>query len=667
MAKLFRDIPNNSIYYLVIFVSVILGIYVRFKGLGTWPLALDEYYVIKSSENILIHGLPQFSNGGYYSRGILLQYIIAGLIYLGMKVELAGRIISVIANILTIPPLYLLSRKIGNIKIAVLVVIIYSFSIWEIEFSRFARMYTPFQALFLWYIYFAVIDYHQKDIKNYNKMIFLSFISIFVYEGSIFLAVFNFIPFLVQKKINFKYLVGAVITFAISFISNTFSFRRFESNPTLPTGFANEIKSSIESFPIKIPQILMPFAFEDYITGIATILLLIATVYILYRIYKIIPSPNLWDNLSLTLLAILLVTNQFGLFILSFIVLKLWSLLNIDLQNRKIILLLLVAFIINIVFWFGYGLLFNNWYVLFNDFSSFSIWGISKRLFIGFFNYPDNYYSLFNYFRTLPLLTLFSALFMIYLIVKLLLNNSGGKNTKEIGFIIASLVFVILLSTIPPLLYEETRYTFFAAPVLLFLVLYSVYHLSEVIFQRNQTLQLGAFFVVTFSVFIFSRDFNFSHLINIDNERINYRMIYKNEAFKRHLYRRWDIKTPTSFVSKNADEHDIIMINENSLEYYLPRTDYFNFNYKHRAFTTISVEYGTKERWSNAKMIYTNKDLVNFIEQRKETIWFLVYPEYWFKEINFYERYKEFVVFQGKDGMITVFKFPKSPSSINIE
>ena len=82
-------------------------------------------------------------------------------------------------------------------------------------------------------------------------------------------------------------------------------------------------------------------------------------------------------------------------------------------------------------------------------------------------------------------------------------------------------------------------------------------------------------------------------------------------------------------------------------------------NYQHHAFITISVENGEKERWSNAKLIYQNKDLINFIENRKNTIWFTVFREKWLTDINFYERYNKFLVAQGIDGLVKVFKFPK--------
>ena len=103
MFKQLNKLERPKIYWIIIIIAVLLGTIIRFKGLGTWNLALDEYYIIKSSENILKYGLPQFPDGGYYSRGIILQYLIAALISFGIKVEFAGRFFSVVANLLTIP------------------------------------------------------------------------------------------------------------------------------------------------------------------------------------------------------------------------------------------------------------------------------------------------------------------------------------------------------------------------------------------------------------------------------------------------------------------------------------------------------------------------------------------------------------------------------------
>jgi len=146
----------------------------------------------------------------------------------------------------------------------------------------------------------------------------------------------------------------------------------------------------------------------------------------------------------------------------------------------------------------------------------------------------------------------------------------------------------------------------------------------------------------------------------VDDEKVNYRMIYKNNRFKKHLYRRWDILTPIKFVNSHANEDDIIMIIENSNEFYLTRIDYFSFDSSHFAFRTISVNYGKKERWSNAKLIYSQKDLENFINNRERTIWFSFYPENYLLKMNFYKKYEKYLVTSRIDNMIKLYKFPKS-------
>lgn len=94
----------------------------------------------------------------------------------------------------------------------------------------------------------------------------------------------------------------------------------------------------------------------------------------------------------------------------------------------------------------------------------------------------------------------------------------------------------------------------------------------------------------------------------------------------------------------------------------MPRVDYFNVDFNHEAFSILSAEKGTKERWSEAKLIYKNEDLINFIENRTQTIWFVVFPENWLGKINFYEKYKSNLAYQGIDGLLKVYKFPVNES-----
>ena len=53
------------------------GLYARVDGLGSRPVSNDEYYFARSVERILETGSVRFPTGGYYTRGLLPQYLTA--------------------------------------------------------------------------------------------------------------------------------------------------------------------------------------------------------------------------------------------------------------------------------------------------------------------------------------------------------------------------------------------------------------------------------------------------------------------------------------------------------------------------------------------------------------------------------------------------------------
>src|SRR5688572_651137 len=55
-------------------LAVVAGVLVRITGLGAGSLAADEYYLVRSADNVAQTGWPAFACGGYYVRALLLQY-----------------------------------------------------------------------------------------------------------------------------------------------------------------------------------------------------------------------------------------------------------------------------------------------------------------------------------------------------------------------------------------------------------------------------------------------------------------------------------------------------------------------------------------------------------------------------------------------------------------
>src|SRR5450432_2606386 len=95
------------VLWFILPVAVLAGLYGRFKGLGAWPLGVDEFYISRSIDHILMTGLPGFPCGGYYTRGLLFQYLVAALRLAGQSPEFAGRFVAGVSSIAVIPTAYL--------------------------------------------------------------------------------------------------------------------------------------------------------------------------------------------------------------------------------------------------------------------------------------------------------------------------------------------------------------------------------------------------------------------------------------------------------------------------------------------------------------------------------------------------------------------------------
>jgi hypothetical protein len=180
-------------------VALLAGMYGRFKGLGIWPLGVDEFYISRSIDNVLRAGLPQFPCGGYYNRGILYQYLVAGVRLCGVAPELAARSIAAVSSVAVLPAVYLLGKRLRGPLAAWLAVIILCVSIWEIEMGRFARMYAPFQAVFVWYLVFYVRYTVDKHGAALAWMAALSLLGVLIWEGGVLLGIANLWAFVLAR------------------------------------------------------------------------------------------------------------------------------------------------------------------------------------------------------------------------------------------------------------------------------------------------------------------------------------------------------------------------------------------------------------------------------------------------------------------------------------
>lgn len=130
---------------LVSVAALASGLYGRLAGFGERQLATDEYYFAEAVSKIQTHGVPRFEGGGYYVQGLLPQYLTAASFELFGKTNTALRLPALLFGLLVPLLAYRYARSHLPAPFPLLLSAALLASSWEIEFSRFGRMYTALQ------------------------------------------------------------------------------------------------------------------------------------------------------------------------------------------------------------------------------------------------------------------------------------------------------------------------------------------------------------------------------------------------------------------------------------------------------------------------------------------------------------------------------------------
>ena len=193
-------IPIRWLVLAVAAAAFVAGLYGRFKGIGLWPLGVDEFYISRSIDHVIQWGVPRFSCGGYYTRGLLYQYVVAGLRLLGLTPEFAGRMVAALSSLAVLPAAYRLGKRLEGPLAGWLMVIMLCVSVWEIEMARFARMYAPFQAVFAWYMVLFLRYTVDRDRTALRWMIALSILGVLTWEGGALIGLANLLAILLMHE-----------------------------------------------------------------------------------------------------------------------------------------------------------------------------------------------------------------------------------------------------------------------------------------------------------------------------------------------------------------------------------------------------------------------------------------------------------------------------------
>jgi hypothetical protein len=659
-------------WYLIMFLTIGMGVYVRLKGLGKWSFTNDEYYLAQSVRSILENGVPSFECGGYYVRGILYQYLMVPFVALGYQEELIFRMFSVLSNLIAIPALYQLGKKISSVPVACLVVAAYSISTLEIEMSRYARMYAPFQAVFIWYLFFLYKAVIQGDLKARLWMYWLSFTSIFLFEGSIFLALLNFLPFIKNfAKKDLWHALISIFIITIVYLYLSFDFRHYTlgKESFWP---ANIPLPQIEGGSLHSPLLMLTTITQSPLWRSFYILPISFSIWAIYKLTRA-KELDLIERMCFSLFILLAIANLYGLLAFSFIIFLLLGVVPVEHLKSRIVATVTIAILFNLLFWITYGLTSDIWIQVLNigEIDSFikavfsqmsslpdSLTRIMSLLLTSFY-YPNNLIKIiYAWFKVYPILTFTSGLLITIGIVRVI----AEKHSKEIGFrfFVSVLIILILILGMLNVSPWNTRYHFFLFPVLLLLMAGAIQVIVRRLCENKVTANriIAGLFLV---LFVFSEDFNFKHIWNIDSAAVNFRKVYSSQYFKvEHYIMRRDYKGIAEVISREAKDTDIVISAHQTIDYYTNKLDYIFIEWSNGHFGDYTACRGKKDRWTDADLIYDQQLLFDMVDNAKSTTWIIINKKSRrSEEKKVFERYKEHLYFEAQDDILVILKVPK--------
>jgi hypothetical protein len=599
--------------------AVLVGIYFRFTGLGTAPLSVDEYYLTRSIENVMRDGLPRFPCGGFYTRGLLLQYLSAALRVVGTPAELAPRLLAALASLITLPAVYILGRRAHSPTVGLLAVTVLALSVWEIEMARFGRMYAPFQLVFAWYLVFFVRLCVDRDRRALWAMWALSLLAPLVWEGGALLALLNLLPPFLKgpgernwsRFDSLQVAIGAAV-FGLVYWFVMADFRGSNA-AAWPIGYSKAL-----AFPAHTPLGSFAAAFRHlpqnpawYGAGAAMLGLV---VWAAYRLREWRRRPIAAAGLILVLLAALL--HQFGAVLCILVLLMLsrhvtWAEL-IAKEARPLRLALLVC----AAGWLVYGGGAVDW-------NTAGLEGVPRKIAAFLYQYgsfPDFAGVVAQpWARAVPALGLGLLLLSGAAIVRQALEDRSIDTERTL-----EIVFLVLLmaasASHPPR--QETRYVFFLYPIAIVIAISVIARGARVLRPAAPATALIA--LAALGGFALSEDFQPAHLLHIDTpvEIFRDRMSLDMQG---HLEIRNDYPGMAAWMHNHVGRGDLVINQVHAFDYYYPAINYFFADERDPDFPAWSCRHGAVERWGSYPLIYTVDSLEKVVARGHDT-YLVFYP-----------------------------------------
>jgi hypothetical protein len=599
----------------LLLLAVVAGIYGRFADLGKSPFAVDEYYSAVIVDQIAETGSPAMPTGGYYTRAPIYHYVSAFSVALLGDGEFAYRLPAAVFGVLAVVAAFLYCRRLVGPTLAAAVAIAVLASSWEVEFSRFHRMYTLFQGVTL----MLLLAVHKVAVEGRWDLRYaphgILIVAALSHEMGILLSPLVFLPLLSPELhrqpirppewLRFV-LAGCLASGVCLAIFMLGHLRDLGVAERFPADFVHAPRTQFASsaFPF------WGFSRNDLVNlsvALGTSLVLAGlTALGRYLIARKSPGRAIDD----AVLALLLAATCFHLLVpagaLAFVVAARNRVFSPATCPRSVYVGLGAAAVIAVA-WFAYALADPTWT------QSVVPGDLPASLRQTFFGWPDLYLPvLVPWINELPGIAVAVFLAMLLLAYRQLRTSWWAFLASPTFIVVLMTVFVGVLTS----RFYMTRYFFFIYPVMLCNLALALRDLALAMQRRfrpvgnvpRDALAAAAFL----GVFAVSSDFNPGHLGGVSEDD----RIYRTGRFAEHRvtwYPRQDVRSPAEFVNRarSGDLADapVIIVNQVAASAYMTGDFATYLDRKTIRFADETAEHGRTHRWTGGRLLSTYDDV----------------------------------------------------------
>jgi Dolichyl-phosphate-mannose-protein mannosyltransferase len=615
----------RALLALLLLAAGALGIYARLDGFGARPLAIDEYYSARSVELILQSGLPEYPGGGYYFRGPTLQYLTATSVSLFGNTELAFRLPALIFNLLSIPLAYLYARRFASVPIAIVVAIALLVSSWHVEFARFGRMYAPFQFTTLLFLLTMDITYFGGK-WQWRYLPHLGYVLAFLtHELGVLLAPLLFLPLLLNGerfpswRRRFAFGATSLGVALLGYASLKLDSYVSDVVDRFPTDYVSPFSTGLvqPAFPF------WPAHLDSWSLLLALGAVLLASGAVALLIYRR-DHQSMVAVVGMLALVLFSLAHLLTLYVVTLVVLLFRYRVHRGGQYAPAVRLVVAVTLTIALAWLVYGSLMPDRLVAppaTATAEASDLFRMARALQLTFFGWPDLYgQTLRSFALDLPVIGLLAAAALIFVtVVELSAPLPSLLRHPALVLVMMMLVYGLFETTS-----YSTRYWFHLYPVILCLI--GLVVAKALRWLRGVSGELADFgsALVLLVGFMLSSDFNPSHLLHTASPEVAFRL-GEFERFENAWIPRPDYRSPAEFLDRHGEvgpTTSIVVERLLPVSHYLDRKHAIYFGRHTTDFVLSSRERGTREKWTNNRLLSTPDELAAYTVSAPE-VWII--------------------------------------------